>query len=330
MPVDPQVQDYLTKLAALEPVPMSAVSPAMMRAMMENETRTLGAPPPVARVVERTVPGRASSIPVRITYPDGNGPFPALVYFHGGGWVVGSIDTHDALCRTLTNAADVAVVSVDYRLAPEHCYPAALDDAFSAALWVAAEGATLGIDVRRIAVGGDSAGGNLAAAVALAARDRGGPRIAFQLLIYPITNDDLDTPSYQEYAVGYMLTREAMAWYWDQYVPDERDRGDPGVSPLRAPSLAGLPPALVVTAEYDVLRDEAEAYAGRLRESGVAARLVRYDGLIHGFLRRTGLFDRARVALDEIAAALCDALRVGPVPADFSLDTGIRPVSNEV
>ena len=173
---------------------------------------------------------------------------------------------------------------------------------------MAAHAAEIGIDPARIAVGGDSAGGNLAAAVALMARDQGGPRLAFQLLIYPITNDDLDTPSYLEYSEGYMLTREAMAWYWDQYVPDPGDRRRPNVSPLRAADLRGLPPALVVTAEYDVLRDEGEAYAKRLSEANVATRLCRYDGLIHGFLRRTAMFDRARTALGELSASLRDAL----------------------
>jgi acetyl esterase len=308
MPLDPQVQDYLTKLAGLGMDPMSEVSPALARAMMETETRTLGPPPPVARVLDREIPGPGGVIPIRITYPEGDGRFPALVYFHGGGWVVGSIATHDPLCRTLTNAASVAVVSVGYRLAPEHPYPAAFDDAARASAWVADHAASIGLDPARIAVGGDSAGGNLAAAVALHAREHGGPPLAFQLLIYPITCDDLDTPSYHEFSQGYMLTREAMAWYWDQYVPRAGARRDPYVAPLRARDLSGLPPALVVTAEYDVLRDEAEAYARRLAEVGVPTRLVRYDGLIHGFLRRTAMFDRARAALEEIAAALRGAL----------------------
>jgi acetyl esterase len=308
MPVDPQVQDYLTKLAALGSVPMSSISPQTARKMMEVETRTLGAPPPVGRVVDEVISHPDGAIPIRITFPEEDAPPPALVYFHGGGWVVGSIATHDLLCRTLTNLAQVAVVSVEYRLAPEHPYPAALRDACNATAWVAARGASIGLDPARIAVAGDSAGGNLAAAVALHARDRGGPPIAFQLLIYPITNDDLDTPSYHEFAQGYMLTREAMAWYWDQYVPEPGGRRHPYVSPLRASDLSRLPPAHVVTAEYDVLRDEGEAYARRLEESGVATRLVRHDGLIHGFLRRTAMFDRARVAMDEIAAALRGAL----------------------
>jgi acetyl esterase len=301
MPLDPQVQDYLTKLAALGLDPMAALSPRTARAMMEAETRTLGESPAVGRVVDRSIPGPAGEIRIRITAPEGDGPFPALVYFHGGGWVVGSIATHDALARSITSAAHLAVVSVDYRLAPEHRYPAAVEDAFAATAWVAANGASVGIDPARIGVAGDSAGGNLAAVVALMARDQGGPRLAYQLLIYPITNDDLDTPSYRDYSTGYMLTREAMKWYWDQYVQDVSKRAEPYVSPLRALDLSGLPPALVVTAEYDVLRDEGEAYAARLQEADVPARWLRYRGLIHGFLRRTAMFDKAQMALDEIA-----------------------------
>jgi acetyl esterase len=310
MPLDPQVDAYLTRLAELASPPVAAISPRMARAVMEAETRGLGPPPHVGGVDDLTVLGPAGDIPIRITFPHGSGPFPALVYFHGGGWVVGSIATHDALCRALTLAAGVAVVSVEYRLAPEHPYPAAMQDAYAATAWVATHAAHLGIDPARVGVGGDSAGGNLAAVVALMARDRGEPPLAFQLLIYPIVNDDLDTPSYREFARGYMLTREAMAWYWDQYVPPPGDRAHPHVSPLRTADLGGLPPALVATAEYDVLRDEAEAYAARLAAAGVPCRLIRYPGLIHGFLRRTNLFDRARTALDEIGQMLREGLAV--------------------
>jgi acetyl esterase len=311
MPLDPQVSSYLMRLAALNLQPMSAQTPEEARALMQAETLGLGPPPPVGRIIDRTIPGPAGAIGIRITRPRdaGDGPLPALVFFHGGGWVVGSIATHDALCRALTNAAGVAVVSVEYRLAPEHQCPAAAMDAYAATAWVAQHAPEFGIDPERIAVGGDSAGGNLAAVTAVLARDRGGPPLAFQLLIYPITNDDLNTSSYLEFAADYMLTREAMAWYWDQYEPRRSVRRIPYASPLRANDLGNLPPALVVTAEYDVLRDEGEAYARRLEEAGVPTRLIRYDGLIHGFLRRTQLFDRARVALDEIAGLLRDALR---------------------
>jgi acetyl esterase len=297
-------------MAELASPPVTALTPQAARALMEAESRSLGAMPRVGRVEDRTIPGPAGEIRVRVTTPDGDGPLPALVYFHGGGWVVGSIATHDALCREITNAAGVAVVSVDYRLAPEHPFPAAVEDAYAATAWVAEHGPTIGIDPARIAVGGDSAGGNLAAVVALKARDEGGggPRLACQVLLYPITNDDLDTASYREFARGYMLTREAMAWYWDQYVPAPGDRRDPYASPLRAEDLGGLPPALVMTAGYDVLRDEAEAYAARLIEAGTRVQLSRHDGMIHGFLRRTAIFDQGRKALAEVGEMLRSTL----------------------
>ena len=313
MSLDPQARSLLDQLAAQGVPPVSSMSLADSRALMEVSAAFLGPLPAVARVVDRTVPGPGGPIRVRITYPAGSGPglLPALVYFHGGGWVVGSIESHDGLCRGLTAGAGVAVVSVEYRLAPEHPFPAAADDAFAATAWVAAHGAEIGIDPARVAVGGDSAGGNLAAVVALMARDRGGPRLAFQLLLYPIANDDLDTPSYLKNAEGYLLTRAEMAWYWDQYAPGLRDRKNPYASPLRALSLAGLPPALVVTAGYDPLRDEAEAYAARLAEAGVAVRLARYPGMIHGFVRRSAILDQGKTALAESAGAIRSALVFG-------------------
>jgi acetyl esterase len=311
MPLDPQARALLEQLAAQASPPVTALSPAASRREMEEATLLLGPPPPVARVEDRTIPGPAGPIPIRITAPSGPGPFPALVYFHGGGWVLGSLATHDGLCRSLTNTAGIAVVSVEYRLAPEHPFPAAVDDAFAATAWVAAYGSEIGIDSTRLAVGGDSAGGNLSAVVALMARDRRGPGLSFQLLVYPITSDDFETPSYREHADGYFLTREAMLWYWNQYAPNPRDRRNPYASPLHASDLSALPPALVITAGYDPLRDEAEAYAARLAAAGVAVRLSRYDGMIHGFLRRAAVFDQGKAALNECAEALREAL-VGP------------------
>jgi acetyl esterase len=196
------------------------------------------------------------------------------------------------------------VASVDYRLAPEHRYPTAAEDAFAATRWVAAEGARLGIDGRRIAVGGDSAGGNLAAVVALMARERGGPALALQLLVVPVTQHAFDTASYRECGEGYLLTRGAMRWFWDHYLRRPEDGREPHASPLLAPDLAGLPPALVITAGFDPLRDEGEAYADRLRKAGVPVTLTRYPGMIHGFFRMTNLVDQSRVARDEAASAL--------------------------
>jgi acetyl esterase len=304
MPLDPQARALLDQLAARGDPPVTALTPQEARAQMVQATARLGEPPAIARVEALTVPGPGGAIPVRILAPQGKAPLPALVYFHGGGWVVGSIDTHDALCRALANAAGVTVVSVDYRLAPEHKFPAAAEDAYAATAWVAAHAAEIGVDPARLAVGGDSAGGNLATVVALMARERGGPRLVYQILIYPITDFNLETASYRENADGYFLTREAMAWYWGHYLANEADGQHPYASPLRASDLRGLPPALVITAEFDPLCDEGEAYAARLAAAGVPVTLTRYDGMIHGFLRRPVQLDRARGALVEAAAAL--------------------------
>jgi acetyl esterase len=200
------------------------------------------------------------------------------------------------------------VASVDYRRAPEHKYPVAAEDAFAATRWIAAHAAHLGLEARRLAVGGDSAGGNLAAAVTLMARERGGPPLGFQLLVYPVTCHGFDTPSYRECADGYLLTRDGMRWFWGHYLGRAEEGGQPHASPLLAPDLAGLPPALVITAEYDPLRDEGEAYAARLREAGVSVTLTRYPGMIHGFFRMLNFVDQARAARDESAAALRKAL----------------------
>jgi acetyl esterase len=310
MPLDPQVKTFLDQLASTEIPPVETLTPREARLQMEAGTLMLGRLPEVGRVEDHVLPGPGAPLRVRLTAPApaGEGPLPALVYFHGGGWVTGSLFSHDHLCRALTRASGVAVASVEYRLAPEHPFPAAVDDAEAAARWVAGHAGELGLDPARIGVGGDSAGGTLAAAVARRARDSGGPKLACQVLLYPATDADFDRPSYLENAEGYMLTRAAMAWYWDQYIPERALRTHPDAAPLRAGDLTGLPPAVVVTAEYDVLHDEGEAYARRLAEAGVPARLLRYDGMIHGFLRRHHLLDRGKAALAEIGQALRDAL----------------------
>jgi acetyl esterase len=271
---------------------------------MNAGTAALGEPQPVARVKDHRVPGQGGEIPLRLYHPGGDEPLPAVVFFHGGGWVVGNIETHDGYCRALAHAAGVIVASVDYRLAPEHPFPAGVEDAYAATCWVAKHASQLGADPKRLVVAGDSAGGNLAAAVALMARDRGGPTLALQLLIYPITDCNFETPSYRDNAEGYFLTRETMIWFWKHYLPSEADRRQAYASPLRAASLRGLPPALVLTAEYDPLRDEGEAYAQRLTDAGVSTKLIRYDGMIHGFVRRLRIFQAARTALHDVAAAL--------------------------
>ena len=234
-------------------------------------------------------------------------PLPGLVFFHGGGWARGSLQTHDRLCRALANGAGCIVVSVDYRMAPEHTFPAAFDDSLAATRWVGEHAAELGIAPDRLAVGGDSAGGNLAAAVALAIRDEGGPRLVHQLLIYPVTDHNFDTPSYVENAEGFMLTREAMRFYWRLYLNDPSEADDMRACPLRARDLGNLPPALIITAEYDPLRDEGRAYADRLREAGNRVVYREYSGMVHGFMTSAGVLDAGKQAIREASAALSEA-----------------------
>jgi acetyl esterase len=271
-----------------------------------------GLPEPVGSVEDRTLLGPGGGLQVRIYVPFGKGPFPVLMYFHGGGWVIGDIESSDGLCRTLANAAGCIVVSVDYRLAPEHPFPAAADDAYHATLWAAANASSFGGDPLRIAVCGDSAGGNLAAVVAQIARDRGKPALCFQLLIYPVTDAACDTPSYSEKAEGFFLTRDAMQWFWNHYVRNDAERSHPYASPLRASNLADLPAALVITAELDPLRDEGESYAERMRAAGTPVQLTRYDGMIHGFFAMSAIIDQGRTAIQQSAAALRTAFKLPP------------------
>jgi acetyl esterase len=230
------------------------------------------------------------------------------VYFHGGGWVVGSVAISDPFCRVLANASGCAVLSVEYRLAPEDRYPAAANDSYAATRWAAERAADLDIDATRIAVGGSSAGGNLAAVVALMARDQGAPPIAFQLLHVPITDHDFGTPSYRMNARGFGLTLAGMRWFWDHYAPDAKLRDEPYASPLRASDLSGLPPAHVVTAEFDPLRDEGKAYAARLVEAGVKTTYAEYPGMVHGFTSMAMRVPTGRTAIDDMGAALRKAL----------------------
>src|SRR4029077_21093511 len=233
----------------------------------------------------------------------------AYLFFHGGGWVIGDVNTHDVLCRQLTAASGASVISVDYRLAPEHKFPAAADDSWAATTWVIAHAAELGLDASRVAVGGDSAGGNLATVVALMARDAGGPTIKLQTLIYPVTDVMRETRTYADFADGYLLTRESMRWFIAQYLPAGDQARDWRVSPLRAPSLAGLPPALIITAGFDPLRDEGEMYAGRLRDAGNMVDYVCYGGMIHGFIGMGKLLDTAQRAIAHVGGSLRQAFR---------------------
>jgi acetyl esterase len=304
----PEIRALLDRMATWGRPPLERQSVAEARAYHVQDAAALnGEPVPVAAVADRGIPGPAGELPVRVYTPEGEAPFPIVVFFHGGGWVVGTLDTYDPLCRALAAATPAVVVSVDYRLAPEHRCPAAAEDAYAATLWASRNAAELGGAQHRLAVAGESAGGNLAGVVALAARDRGGPAVAFQLLVYPVLDAAGDTPSWREYAEGHHLTAAGMRWYWDHYLGGA-DGLAADASPLRAAFFGGLPPALVVGAEHDILRDEGEAYAARLAAAGGTARAIRVPGMIHGFFRWRAVTPAADAALQESAAALRSAL----------------------
>ena len=305
----PLTTEARAALAAREGAPpLHTLSVAEARAASAASRVKPETPEPVARVEDLGIPGPAGEIPVRLYSPGPDEQLPTVVYFHGGGWVLGDLDSHDPLCRALAKRAGAAVVSVDYRLAPEHKYPAAAEDAYTAVLWLNQHAAEWGADPTRIAVCGDSAGGNLSAVVSQMARDRGGPELRAQVLIYPVTNCDFEVESYRANGDGSMgLSEDGMRWFWRCYTRSPAEAAEPYASPLRADTLIGLPPALVITAEYDALRDEGEAYAARLDRSGVSTELVRYDGVIHGFVGQLATFPEGRQAVDRIAAFLREA-----------------------
>ena len=280
MPVDPQIQMLLNLRAGLPELHTLSVADARVQFAARDFAGLRR--PEVASVVNRDMQGPGGSLPLRIYTPLGDGPFPLMAFFHGSGFVVCSLDTHDGMCRNLCAGTGCVVVSVDYRLAPEAKVPAAADDCLAATRWVFANAAALGGDPGRLFIAGDSAGGNLAAVTALRIRDEGGPPLLGQLLIYPVTDYyEPGTPSMVENAVGYGLTRDGMIWFWDHYLADPSHGADPHASPFRAADLSRLPPALVVTAEYDPLRDEGEYYAERLRQAGVPTEMRRWDGMNH-------------------------------------------------
>jgi len=297
--IDPQARAVMDHFASLGLPAFDRISPTEARRLYRETRGALRPPAPALPVV------RDLNVGVRLRlYRPADGVLPALIYFHGGGWVVGDLDTHDVVCRQIAAQSASLVIAVDYRLAPEHRFPAAVDDAWSATTWIASQASALGIDAARIAVGGDSAGGGLAAAVTLLARDAGAPHVAFQVLVYPVTDLRAESESYATYAEGCMLTRSAMEWYIGQYAPDAASRRDWRGSPLLAESVRGVPPALIIAAECDPLVDEGRAYARRLEVAGVAVDYHCMSGMIHGFLTMGGKIDAANRAVATIAAAL--------------------------
>lgn len=312
MALDPESQRLIDLMAAANRPAWNTLSPQAARDLyLSLRPGAQGPRPADVTVVDRTIPGPAGELPVRIYRPasaPADAKLPALVYAHGGGWVFGNLDSHDVLCAQLALEAGIAVFHVDYRLAPEARFPGAFDDVVAALKWVADHGASVAIDPARLAIGGDSAGGNLAAAASIWARDQGGPKLLMQLLAYPVTDAVARADSYRRYEDGYGLNAITMEWFFDHYTPDKTSRGDWRVSPLRAASLAGLPPALVVTAGYDPLRDEGRAYAWRLQQEGTQADLVEFGGMLHGFLSSPMLLHGARRGTTLCAAALREAL----------------------
>jgi acetyl esterase len=310
MSLDKNVKALLEQFAALKLPKSWEIGPQAARAAMKMGIFRKG-DTPIGKVEDKLIDGPDGKLGVRIYTPvsTDSATLPGLVFFHGGGFVLGDLDTHDDLCRVLSNESGFRVVSVDYRLAPEHPFPAAVNDCFAATHWVASHAAELGIEPRRLAVGGDSAGGNLAAVVAQLAR-AGGPTIAFQLLIYPVAQLGApDTPSMRENAKGYFLEKEGMDWFTRLYAPDKDHRNDPRLSPLRCTDLSGLPPAYLITAGFDPLRDEGKAYADALDKAGVPVTYVNYPGMVHGFFSMRGFIPKAREAIAAAAAAMREGVK---------------------
>jgi acetyl esterase len=304
MALDPQAEAFLKQAAEAGAPPLESLTVSQAREFLRTLFGPQGAREPIKRVEDRMIDAGGARLPVRIFTPEGAGPLPLLVFFHGGGWVLGDCESYDTPCRALANAARCIVVSVEYRLAPEHKFPTAPEDCYAATLWTVRNAPSLGGDPSRVAIGGDSAGGNLTAVVAQMARDRGAPPLLLQVLVYPVTNHALDTPSYRANADGYLLTRAAMEWFWNHYLREAHDGTEPYASPLRATNFANLPPALLITAEYDPLRDEGAAYGIKLREAGVRLVHSDYPGMIHGFFSLGQVFRQTRELYGQISAEL--------------------------
>lgn len=301
---NPETQAFLDLVANSNRPPISSLPLSEFRKLNQVFISSSPAPEPLAKVENRTIPGPGGELPIRIYTPAGNPPFPVLVYFHGGGYVMGDLDMVDSICRTLANGAECIVFSVNYRLAPEHPFPAAIADGFAATEWVFNHAETFGGDRDRVAVGGESAGGNLAAVVALMRRDRGLSPLLYQLLIYPMIQMEIETESRKKFGENYFLTTADIDYFSAFYLPDPADRNHPQVSPLLAQDFSNLPPALIITAELDPLRDEGQAYGDRLKTAGVPVEMSCYPGTIHAFVNLAGILSQGREALAESAAAL--------------------------
>jgi acetyl esterase len=311
MPLDPILKAFLDQLEAQPTPKMWEMPPAMAREAMVAMMQFAGPQNvPIGSVSDIAIPGPAGDIPARVYTPVGVAKerLPALAFFHGGGFVIGSIETHDGLCRMLANMSGCRIVSVEYRLAPEHPFPAAVEDAFAATSWVAKNAAQLAIDADRLAVGGDSAGGNLAAVVTQMARDAGAPRLAFQMLLFPATDLGAHTASRRDFAEGYLLDMKTMQWFSNHYLGANGDVKNPHASPLLADKFTDLPPAFVMVAGFDPLHDEGIAYAEKLREAGVAVAVAEYPHMVHDFIYLVGVLPQASEALGAAANALKDAL----------------------
>jgi len=309
MTLDPQVKFVLERMAASPLPPLHTMPPAQARQMFDMTALALDAKNvPIGATKDMKIPGPGGQIPIRIYTPVGKTEselLPGLVFFHGGGFVIGSIQTHDAPCRLLANGSECRVISVDYRLAPEHKFPAAVEDCFAATQWVAGNGKEIGVDSSKLAVGGDSAGGNLSAVVCQLAKANGNsPKISFQLLVYPTTDATTDTNSRKEMGKGYFLETEMMDWFMENYGGANGNREDARFSPLLANDLSGLPPAYVITAGFDPLKDEGEAYAKKLLDAAVPTTYISYAGMIHGFWNMSGVIDVAKESISEACAAL--------------------------
>ncbi|RRO19868.1 alpha/beta hydrolase [Saccharopolyspora rhizosphaerae] len=309
MPLHPEAESFVAQIRELAPDLGGELADAATARRSASARGRQRPRPDVQRVEERLIPGSYGvDVPVRIYWPSTEVGVPVVVYFHGGGWVVGDLETHDSFARSMANGTGAVVISVDYRLAPEHRYPAAVEDAYSATVWAAAHAEELGGDASRLAVAGDSAGGNLATVTALQCQERGTPDLAFQLLLYPVTDHDFSTPSYVDSGPDCLLTKQDMMWFWDEYAPDLEVRDHPHASPLRADDLTGLPPAHVLTSGRDPLRSEGQRYAERLAEAGVPTSTQHCQGLFHGFAPDAERMPVAAAAMREVYAVVRAAL----------------------